>query len=443
MFSSVIKAFSIKELRSKILFTCLCIVLFKFVSLIPMPGVDSEVAKLYFSGLSGKMGDLFKMVNVLSGGAFSGMTLLALSIGPYVSATIFVQVYATLSGNMQRELSVSPSLARRKIGMMSRYVTVVLACIQAASFAKYALYINGAFPSLISNVMLQSKVLFYSVFIFGMSAGTMFIMWLAEMMTQKGVGNGVSIVISTGILSSSYKVILESAMTLFYGLADRFFFITSAMFIALFSVVLIWSILLSLGQKEVPVVYAKRVVGNKLVQGKGLPFLPLKVNYVGILPVMFASSVLMFASTIAGFTQKSFISNIFVPTSISYAILYILLIFSFSYIWTSIQFRPKSIASDLKRAGAFIPGIKQGAQTEKYLFSEMHKTNLLGTSMLCFLALIPIILERMFFIERTKSYLVGGTTLLLLVGTVVDVFSQVSGYMASNKKSGFTVKKKV
>lgn len=450
MFSSIVKAFTVKELRDRVMFTLFCIIIFKFLLLIPTPGVDAQVGKLYFSDLTGKIGDIFKMVNAFSGGAFSGMTLLALSISPYVSATIFVQIYSSLNADTQRELAQSPGIARRKIGIRNKYVALLLAVVQATLFAKYALHINKFFPGLIAKFLVSNKILFYPVFVTSMASGTMVLVWLSDIMTEKGIGNGVSVIVSVGILSSSYKIILKTIWTLFSylflgGSISGSFVMKTTLFSALFLFVLVWSIMLSLGQKEIPVIYAKRISGNRMIQGRGAPFIPLRVNYSGIIPIIFSSSILMFLSSFAGllgqYYGSSTLINIFSPTSVPYIICYSLLIFLFSYFWTSVQFKPKNISSDLKKSGAFIPGVKQGAQTEKMLNYEMHKTNMIGTLMLCVLAIIPWILERIFMIDRSSSYLVGGTTILLLTGTIVDVFSQISGYMIHYKQASFSVRR--
>ncbi|MCK5787903.1 MAG: preprotein translocase subunit SecY [Chlamydiia bacterium] len=441
MFRSIINAFSNRELRGRILFTCFCVILFKFLSLIPTPGVDSEVSQIYFSDLKGKVGDLFKMINAFSGGAFSSMTVLALNVSPYISATIIVQIYSTFSGSIQREVANSPASARRKIGSLNRYATLALALVQSFLFANYALYVNRVCPGLISDFFISHKIFFYFVFMLSMTSGTMVLLWMSDIMTQKGIGNGVSIIISTGILASSQRLLGGIAYGYLSGMLDNKMYLYVSIYAILFLFVLTWAILLSLGQRNIRVIYARRISGNKVIQGKGSPIIPLRVNYSGIVPVMFSSSILMFFSSIAGFLSRwrtlSFFQTIFVPTSIPYLVLYLSLICIFSYFWAAVQFKPKNIASDLKRSGAFIPGVKQGRSTESFLNSEMHSANMIGTFMLCMLAAMPWILERFFMIEKTKSYLIGGTTLLILVGTVVDVFSQIDGYMASGRTKKF------
>lgn len=442
MFKSIIHAFKIKDLRNRILFTSACVFLIKILSLVPIPGIDSEVAKIYFQGLSGGIHDAFKMVDTLSGGAFSGMRMLALSVGPYVSATILVQIYAMTSASIQREMNNSPAMARKKISSLNKIVAVVLASGQAFFFARYAMYIQKMLPGLIGSFLVDHYILFYIEFICAMVAGSSVLIWLSEVMTKQGIGNGISIIIASGILSSSQRSIRNFIYTIYSGLATKHFAIVSASFILLFIAVLIWSIYMSLGQKDIKVIYAKRISGNRVMQGRGSPVLPLRVNYVGVVPAIFASSILMFVSSIAQFMSRMKFTNWFAksltPTSVLYIIIYLMLLLTFSYVWTSMQFKPSNISIELKKSGAFIPGVKQGRPTEKHLTKEMNYVTGIGAFMLCVLVLTPWILERFFSVSRNDSYLVGGTTILLLVGTIVDVFSQIEGYMVSQKYSSFS-----
>lgn len=453
MFQSLQRVAQIPDLRSKIIFTLLMLFVCRIGGFIPVPGINSEIAVGYFRHLTGGGQNLFQMVDMWSGGAFAQMTVIALGVVPYISASIIMQLFVALWPSLQREVKENPTQGRRKINRMTRFFTVGLAFIQSTLFAKYALSMNLARPGIIMSELLQyqiygTPILFYMIFIATMTTGTMFLMWLGEQITERGIGNGMSLIISLGILSQLPSAIglIVQQLNLDSQEPGAMNFASVIVLLVLFVIVTLGTILIIQGHRRIPLQYARRVVGRKEVQG-GSSYIPLKLNYAGVIPVIFASSLLMFPATIAEFvgrgTWLGSIGSWLENSSSSYLFFFVALIIFFTYFWTATQFHPDQIASEMKKNGAFIPGIRQGKPTQDYLESTMNKITFLGALSLAVIAILPNVTGRMLSIPRTISYFFGGTSLLILVGVVLDTMKQIESHLLTKKYEGFMKKGRI
>lgn len=437
----------IPELKDKILFTLLMLVICRIGGFIPVPGINGEIALSFFKQATGGGQNLFQMVDIFSGGAFSQMTVVALGVVPYISASIIMQLLVALWPSLQREVRENAEAGKRKINKLTRGLTVVLSFLQSLLFAKYALQMNIARPGIVAGELLDIQLfgipwLFYLVTIFTMTTGTVFLMWIGEQITERGIGNGMSLIITIGILSqlpSAMGMIMQQ-LNLDSQEPGQMNFSTVLVLVGVFVLVTIGTIMIIQGHRRIPLQYARRVVGRKEVQG-GSSYIPLKVNYAGVIPVIFASSLLMFPATIGTFIGTgNFIGEIAAmisPGSTVYMILFVFLIMFFTYFWTATQFRPDQIASDMKKNGAFIPGIRQGKPTQEYLESTMNRITLLGAVFLALIAILPSILGRFLSVPQTISYFFGGTALLILVGVVLDTMKQVESHLLMKRYDGF------
>lgn len=447
MLLSLQRIFSITELRSKILFTLLMLLVCRIGGFIPVPGINGELAVTFFRHATGGAQNFLQMVDIFSGGAFSQMTVIALGVVPYISSSIIMQLLVALWPSMQREMRENPTQGKRKINRLTRLLTVFLAFIQSGMYAKYAIHMNISKPGIIVGELLNVQLfgfplLFYFLTICTMTTGTLFLMWIGEQITERGIGNGMSLIISLGIVSQLPTALgmifqqlnLDSQepgqMNLAYVLV----------LMTVFVLVSIGTILIIQGHRRIPLQYARRVVGRKEVQG-GNSYIPLKLNYAGVIPVIFASSLLMFPATIGAFIgQGNWIGSLvsmIAPGSTAYSALFVLLIVFFTYFWTATQFKPDQIASEMKKNGAFIPGIRQGKATQDYLEHTMNRITFLGAVFLALIAVLPTIVGRLLGVPQTISYFFGGTALLILVGVVLDTMKQIESHLLMKRYDGF------
>ncbi len=453
MFSEIRRIFQVPELKAKIVFTLLMLVVCRIGGFIPVPGINGEIALSYFQSVAGGSQNLFQMVNIFSGGAFAQMTVTALGVVPYISASIIMQLLVALMPGLQREMRENQELGRRKVGRYTRYFTVGLAVLQSAIFAKYAIQMNFARPGIVAPELLSITlfgipVLFYAIVICTMTTGTIFLMWVGEQITEYGIGNGISLIITIGILSQ-----LPAAMGLIFQQLNldsqdpgQMSFASVALMLMVFVVVTVATILIIQGHRRIPVQHARRVVGRKEIQG-GSSYVPLKVNYAGVIPVIFASSLLMFPATILKFlgggSWLGQFANYLTMGTTTYLIIFSALIIFFTYFWTATQFHPDQIASDMKKNGAFIPGIRQGRPTQEYLESTMNRITLIGAVFLALIAILPNIIGRLLTIPQSISYFFGGTALLILVGVVLDTMKQIESHLLMKRYDGFMKKGKM
>ncbi len=453
MIDELRRIFQIPELKQKILFTLAMLVVCRIGVFVPVPGINGEVAMNYFRQFAGGGQGLFQMVSMFTGGAFSQMTVFALGVVPYISASIMLQVLTAVIPSLQREIRENPESGKKKMTKYTRMVTLFLSAMQSAIYAGFALRMNMSTPGIVAGELVDitlfgMPVLFYTIVIATMTTGTLFMMWIGEQITEKGIGNGVSIIIATGILSQ-----LPGAMGLIFQQLNldsqepgQMNFTIILVLSAIFVLVTIATIMLIQGQRRIPLQHARRVVGRKEVQG-GSSYIPLKVNYAGVVPVIFASAMLMFPATIGKLLGET--SWLGVVTSwISYGsnthlVLYVTLIFFFTYFWTITQFRPDQVASDMKKNGAFIPGIRQGKPTQDYLEAVTMRITFIGATYLALLAISPNIVGKVLAIPSNISYFFGGTTLLILVGVVLDTMKQIESHLLMRQYQGFMKRGKI
>lgn len=442
---------SIDELKKRILFTLFMLVLCRIGVFIPVPGINGEQALAYFKSSVGGGQNLFQLVDIFSGGAFAQMTVIALGIVPYISASIIMQLLLALIPELQREVRETPEVGRRKINKYTRLLTVLLAFLQSTLFARYAVQMNFSTPGIILPEMLKIQAfgipwLFYLVTSVTMTTGTILLMWIGEQITEKGIGNGTSLIITLGIVSSLPTTLgtVISQLNLDSPEEGQLSFSSLVVLFGVFVIVSIATILIIQGNRKIPIQYARRVVGRHETQGGG-SFLPLKINYAGVIPVIFASSLLMFPATIGQFIGRggwfSHFATMISPGSWVYTSIYVLLILFFTYFWTATQFHPEQIASDMKKNNAFIPGVRQGKPTQDYLESTMNKITLIGAVFLAAIAIMPSLVGKILHVNPTISYFFGGTALLILVGVVLDTAKQIESYLLMKRYEGFMRKR--
>jgi preprotein translocase subunit SecY len=437
-----------EELKSKIQFTLLVLLVFRLGGFIPVPGIDGDIALKYFRHATGGGQNLFQLIDIFSGGAFSQMTIFALGVVPYISSSIIFQLLVALIPSLQREVRENPEYGRRKVNRWTRAGTLFLSFVQSMLFARYALQMNCSSPGIISSDLLSVQIfdfpiLFAVIMVTTMTTGTCFLMWLGEQITEKGIGNGMSLIIATGIVSQLPSTIglIVKQLNLDNPGPGQLSLFSVLVLLALFVTVTIATIYIIQGQRKIPLQYARRVVGMREVQGVGSSYLPLKVNYAGVIPVIFASSLLMFPATLGQFIGSGNwigrLASSLYPGSTLYLIFYVLLILFFTYFWTATQFHPDQISSEMKKNGAFIPGVRQGKHTQEYLELTMHRITLIGALSLAALAILPTIIGRVMGVSHTISYFFGGTALLILVGVILDTMKQIDSHLIMRKYEGF------
>jgi len=445
MIEAIKRVFGIPELKAKIYFTLAMIFVCRVGSYIPVPGINADVAISLFKYATGGGQNLFQLVDIFSGGAFAKMTVLALGVMPYITATIVMQLLIALIPSLQRDIRESPDQGRRKLSKWTRFATLFLSLIHSGLFAKYAIQMNLSSPGIVVSEIIDIKILgvswlFYLTVMVTMTAGTLLLMWIGEQITEKGIGNGISIIIATGIIAS-FPIIKQ--LNLESQEAGQLTFATLVVLCTLFVLIIIGTILVIQGQRRVPLQYARRIVGRHEVQG-GNSHIPLKINYAGVIPVIFASSLLMFPATIGQFlgrnTWMGKMSNYLSPGSWVYLGFYVMLILFFTYFWTATQFKPEQIASDMKKNGAFVPGIRQGKPTQDFLESTMSKITLAGAVFLAIIAILPTLVGKLMGVDANISQFFGGTSLLILVGVILDTSKQVESHLLMKRYDGFMTK---
>ena len=418
MLDSLSNIFKITELRNKILYTLMMFAIFRAGIHIPVPGVDASVIESLFTS-----GNLFGLLDLFAGGALSKFSIFAMSITPYINASIIMQLLQSVVPQFEA-WSKDGEDGRKKIAKVTRYGTVVLGFVQAAGMA-FALRANNA---LVNND-------FLSVFVVAiiLTAGTCLLMWIGEQITAYGIGNGISLIIFAGIvarlpdgLETIYQYIQNGTINMFQA------FLFAVIALAMIAVV----VAVTQGQRRIPIQYAKRVVGRKMYGGHST-FLPLKVNQAGVIPIIFASSVLMFPVTIAQFIDNDFvhkIADLFTWGTPLQTALYALLIFIFTYFYTAISINITDMADNMKKYGGFIPGIRAGKPTADYVDNVMTKITLAGAVFLAVVAIIPNFLGS---ITGVQGVYFGGTALLIVVGVALDTMQQIESLMVTRHYKGF------
>jgi preprotein translocase subunit SecY len=446
--------FKIPELKSRILFTILLLAVCRLTAFIVIPGIDGHQLAEYMNRNGGA--GLLTMYNTFAGGAFGNCAIGALGIMPYISATIIIQlltaVYPPLS-KLAREEG-----GRTKIVQYGRYLTVVLCLGQGWYFAHSWLTPSTVFSNFSGQlVVTQNHFLYYFVTVTIMTAGTMLLMWLGEQITDRGIGNGVSLVITIGILARIPNAV-RGAWDMFTTHGDQdaphSIWTTGPVLVLLLVLVVGGVIAITQAQRKIPVQYASRMIGQKMYQG-GTNYMPLRVNYSGVMPIIFAQSILMFPQpllqNLASWTRSiPFLHDFFLATArqmnygtVPYLSIYALMILFFSYFWVATQFNEIQIADDLKKNGGYIPGVRPGQGTSAFLHNAMSRITLAGALFLTVIATIPIILSRKMGIDQNVASFFGGTSILIAVGVLLDTMRQVEAHLMMRHYDGFLKKGRI
>ncbi|NHM28537.1 preprotein translocase subunit SecY [Desulfofundulus sp. TPOSR] len=419
MLDSLRSAVRIDELRSKLLFTLAMLFVFRIGAHIPVPGVNTEVfAKLLETGA------LFGFFDVISGGAFKNFSIFAMSITPYINASIIMQLLTVVIPSLER-LAKEGEEGRKKIVQYTRYLTVVLAFIQA---------IGISFALRNQHVLVSPTVGHYLLVALTLTAGTAFLMWIGEQITEKGIGNGISLLIFAGIVS---RVPAGAVRVVEYLQAGTINILSVILLLVIGALVIAAIVAVNEGQRRIPVQYAKRVVGRRVYGGQST-HLPLRVNQAGVIPVIFASSILMFPEQLATWFQNTWFGNwylaFFAWGTPLHTIIYALLVIGFTYFYTAVIMNPVDIAENIKKYGGFIPGIRPGRPTAEYISRVMSRVTLAGA---VFLALIAILPNFVLLATRIPQIYFGGTALLIVVGVALDTMKQVESHMLMRSYQGF------
>lgn len=422
MFTALRNAFKIPDLKKKLVYTILMLVVFRVGTAIPVPGIDVSVIR----NMLQEMGSFTSFYDMVSGGALNNFTIFALGVGPYVTSSIIIQLLTVAIPSLE-EMQKSGEEGRKKIMQLTRYTTVGLALLQSTALG------IGFFRS----ALLSNSVLNQISVVLTLTAGSAFLMWLGEQITEKGIGNGVSIIILVGIVSRIPGGTIKSFELLKTGQLNIVEFI---IFLVLSLAIIVGVILVLESVRKVPVQHAKRVVGRKTYGGQST-HIPIKINQAGVIPVIFASSFLMMPQLLTmivknqGFVE--FVSKYFstqgTPGIYVYAVLEFILVVAFTYFYVSIIFKPDEIADNLKNSGGFIPGIRPGFATEQYLDRVSNRLTLAGGLFLALISAIPVLILGF----TTIPFRFGGTSLLIVVGVALDIMKQIESQLVMRHYQGF------
>ncbi|MEN9525793.1 MAG: hypothetical protein RLZZ256_1177 [Bacteroidota bacterium] len=415
---------SIEELRGKILYTILMILIYRIGAHIVLPGIDPQAMEAGTQTNTGILG----LIDAFSGGAFNQASIFALGIMPYISASIFMQLMTVLVPQFQKMQKEGES-GRKKINQYTRYLTVIVTILQASAYVTYLKGMtqqSGAIlPGFAPYFWLSTVVL--------LTAGTLFVMWMGEKITDRGLGNGTSLIIMIGILARLPQSFLQELSAKSVRNGQVLIFIVE---IAILIAIILGCILLIQGVRKVPVNYAKQIVGNRQFGG-ARQFLPLKVNSAGVMPIIFAQAIIFIPTIFANYNTQSsgFLQAITDQSNIWYMVIYSVVVIAFTYLYTALIFNPKQIADNLKQSNGFIPGVKPGQPTADYIGAIMDRITLPGAIMLALLGILPGIAQRLGVTQQFATFF-GGTSLLIMVGVVLDTLQQIETQLLMRQYDG-------
>ncbi len=424
MIGGIQNIWRIAELRQRILFTFGMLAVYRVGCVVVTPGINADVIRDFFSQMQGTVFGLF---NLFSGGAMEQLSIFALGIMPYISATIIFQLLTVVIPALEA-LKKEGEQGQKKINQWSRYATIVLALFQSALMA-VALE-NGQFGE---GAVLNPGWAFRITTMITLTSGTAFIMWLGEQVTERGIGNGISLIIFSGIIvgiPSGLSQLADMVRT------DQFTPL-EVILLLLFSLVVVGGVVfVERGQRRIPIQHARRVVGRRVAQG-GMSYFPLRVNSAGVIPPIFASSLLMFPLTIRQFSDnpvvQSFIDRFLNPGDWTYNVIYVVLIIFFCYFYTAIIINPVDVSENIKRSGGYIPGVRPGKNTAEYIDRVLSRITLVGAVYVSAICVLPVILSS----RMSVPFYFGGTALLIVVGVSLDTVGQIEAHMVSRHYEGF------
>jgi len=423
--SGLQRAANIPELRKRVIFTLIMLAVYRMGVQIPTPGINGEALTAFFQK---NAGTLFGMFNMFSGGALENFSIFALGIMPYISASIIIQLLTVVVPQLEA-LKKEGESGNRKITQYTRYGTVFLSIIQGTFIA---VGLEGMAGPGGEAIVLDPGVQFKLLTMLTLTSGTAFIMWLGEQMTERGIGNGISLIIFAGIIARGPAAIVNSIQLVKAGEITLFFipFLVAFMFAVMALVVFFET-----SQRRIPIQYAKRVVGRKVYGGQS-SHLPLKINVSGVIPPIFASSIMMFPATVGGFIQIDWVQKVSAMLSQGhplYYVLYIIMIVFFCFFYTAVTFKPDDVAENLKKNGGFIPGIRPGKKTAEFIDKVLTRITVVGAIYLSTICVLPTILISKFNIP----FYFGGTALLIVVGVAIDTIAQIESHLVMRNYEGF------
>src|SRR5713101_4446722 len=451
--------FKIPELKSRILFTLMVLAICRLEAVIRIPGLDGATLAKFFETHAASGASVLGMYSLFTGGALERCAVGALGIMPYISATIIIQLLTAVIPTLSKQAREEGG--RTKIIQYGRYLTVLLCLGQGLFMAMQWEHPEGIFKDFSGHLVLyqESHIWFYRLqTVLILTTGTMLLMWLGEQISERGIGNGVSLVITIGILARLPQagVALKDMFFPTAAVAAKFNFGHAIALLFLLAGVIAGVIAITQAQRKIPVQYAQRAVGRKVYSG-GASFMPLRVNYSGVMPIIFAQAILMFPQKLFLFAGQTFsgshspgvklISEIFTKVALAlnegaflYLTLYALMILFFSYFWVATQFNELQIADDLKKNGGYIPGVRPGQATSEYLHNAMSRITLAGAIFLTVIAVIPILLYRAMQIPYAVATFFGGTSMLIMVGVLLDTMRQMETHLLMRHYDGFLKK---
>jgi preprotein translocase subunit SecY len=423
--SGLQSAANIPELRRRVLFTLIMLAVYRMGVQIPTPGINGEALSAFFTQ---NASTLFGMFNMFSGGALENFSIFALGIMPYISASIIIQLLTVVIPQLEALKKEGPA-GTRKITQYTRYGTVFLSIIQGTFIA---VGLEGMTGPGGEAIVLLPGIQFKLMTMLTLTSGTAFIMWLGEQMTERGIGNGISLIIFAGIVARGPSAIVNSIQLVKAGEISLFF----VPFLILFMLgVIAIIVFFETSQRRIPIQYAKRVVGRKVYGGQS-SHLPLKINISGVIPPIFASSIMMFPATIGSFIQIDWVQRVSAamsPGTVYYYICYVAMIVFFCFFYTAVTFKPDDVAENLKKNGGFIPGIRPGKKTAEFIDKVLTRLTVVGAIYLSTVCVLPTILISKFNIP----FFFGGTALLIVVGVGIDTISQIESHLHMRNYEGF------
>ncbi|MFM8472673.1 MAG: preprotein translocase subunit SecY [Candidatus Kapaibacterium sp.] len=422
--------FRIEELRKRIVFTVLMLIVVRVGAHVSLPGID--VAALQSSNASGDSNGLFGLYDMFVGGAFSNAAVFAMGIMPYISASIVLQLAAVFVPQIAR-MQKEGEEGRRRINQWTRFLTVGIAALQAVGLS---IKLNAQTAADTAKVVMIDGPLFTLTAVTLLTAGTMFLMWIGEQITERGLGNGISLIIFIGIISRLPVAVQNEIVLISSGRNVAI----DVILLAFLGVIIAAVVLVTQGARRIPVQYAKRVEGRKQYGGH-TTYIPLRVNTAGVMPIIFASAILFIPSTVSSFFPENAalmtVAKLFSDRSIVYAIVYGLAIVFFTYFYTAIAFNPRQTAEELKRAQGFIPGVRPGQPTAEYFDHILTRITLPGAVFLAIIALLPVFVTNVLNVPYSFGQFFGGTSLLIIVGVALDTLQQIESYLLMRHYDGF------
>ena len=423
--------FKIQELRQRILYTAGLLIVVRFGSHVTLPGIDAKVLSDVIRNQSSNT--LFGLYDLFVGGAFRNAAIFALGIMPYISASIIIQLLGAVIPYFQK-LSKEGEEGRKKITQLTRYGTVLISLLQAWGVSVQLSSMSAAGSAIIPPEV--QGFMFHLTAMIVLTAGTIFMMWLGEQITERGIGNGISLIIFIGIIARFPHALLDEYQLVSSGARGL---IVELIIVALMVVIVAGIVLVTQATRRIPVQYAKRVVGRK-VYGGVTQYIPMRVNTAGVMPIIFAQAIMFIPNTILTFFPDSdFLQNIagyFNYTSATYSVIYALMIIFFTYFYTAVAFNPKDVAETMQKQGGFIPGIRPGKNTSDFIDNILTKITLPGSIFLAIIAILPAFMVRMGVTSNFASFF-GGTSLLIVVGVGLDTLQQIESHLLMRHYDGF------